>query len=62
MSAELTKITLKDCLAGAFQALLQGDTKTRDELCAMAETAFGNKIVHSLPDDTEITTIVKTNK
>ena len=39
MSDETT-ITVQDCLAGAFQALLRGDTAERDRLCAMAERAF----------------------
>lgn len=52
--AEETKITLEDCLAGAFQALLRGDTKSRDTLCAMAEKAFSVTGQTSLPGDTVI--------
>ncbi len=38
--ADKTDMTVKDCLQGAFQALLRGDTHQRDVLCAMAEKAF----------------------
>lgn len=57
---EVTKLTVQDCLQGAFQALLKGDTKTRDELCALAETAFeGNgakqgMATGSIPGDTPV--------
>lgn len=47
-----TDITLQDCLAGAFQALLRGDTNERDKLCALAERAFKNN--NSLPRDTPV--------
>lgn len=36
------EITVKDCLAGAFQALLRGDTKERDRLCQLAQMGFDN--------------------
>lgn len=49
-----TKITVQDCLAGAFQALLRGDTHQRDVLCAMAEKAFHVTGESSLPGDTVI--------
>lgn len=48
-----TDITVQDCLAGAFQALLKGDTHQRDVLCAMAERAFDGKS-GSIPSDTVI--------
>ena len=51
--SEKTDITVKDCLAGAFQALLKGDTHQRDVLCAMAERAFDGK-GSSIPGDTVI--------
>lgn len=35
-----TKITVQDCIQGAWQALLKGDLEGRDRLCAMAERAF----------------------
>lgn len=35
--SDKTTITVEDCLKGAFQALLKGDTHQRDVLCAMAE-------------------------
>jgi len=53
--AEKTTITLKDCMSGAFQALLKGDTKTRDELCASMERAFKHENADALPKDYEMT-------
>jgi len=47
-------ITIHDCLAGAFQALLRGDTGQRDVLCAMAEREFQRQGSQSLPADTVI--------
>lgn len=47
-----TDITIQDCLAGAFQALLRGDTAERDQLCALAERAFAGR--ESLPADTSV--------
>ena len=38
--SDKTVLTVQDCLAGAFQALLRGDLAERDKLCAMAERAF----------------------
>lgn len=34
------KLTVEDCLRGAFSALLKGDTAERDRLCDLAQTAF----------------------
>lgn len=48
-----TKITLEDCLKGAFQALLKGDTAERDRLCALAERTFNNHGNIELPGDTD---------
>lgn len=41
--SEKTELTVQDCLTGAFQALLRGDTAERDRLCALAERAFVGK-------------------
>lgn len=49
MSASKTDITMQDLLAGAFQAILRGDTGERDRLCAQAEKAFGDR--ESVPFD-----------
>ena len=35
-----TKLTVEDCLRGAWQAMLDGDHDTFDKLCAMADRAF----------------------
>jgi hypothetical protein len=43
MTGTKTTITVEDCLKGAFQALLRGDTADRDRLCAMAEKAMRGK-------------------
>lgn len=51
MTANKTDFTVKDCLAGAWQALLCGDTKQRDVLCAMAEKAMDGD---SCPADTPV--------
>ena len=40
-----TDLTINDCLASAFQALLRGDLEERDKLCAMAERAFEGEAV-----------------
>lgn len=40
LKGDETTITLQDTLAGAFQALLRGDTGERDKLCALAERTF----------------------
>ena len=58
---EKTDLTLQDCLAGAFQAILRGDTGTRDVLCAMAEREFVRSGNQSLPGDTVITLKDATN-
>ena len=50
--ASKTEITVQDCLRGAWQALLKGDTDTRDILCAMAERAFDGP--GSVPGDTPV--------
>lgn len=47
-----TVLTVQDCMAGAFQALLRGDTAERDKLCAMAERAF--KTNEEVPADTPV--------
>lgn len=39
MTANKTNITVEDCLRGAFQALLRGDTATRNRLCDAAMKA-----------------------
>ena len=49
-----TDITIKDALSGAFQALLRGDTGTRDVLCALAERTFQENGNADLPGDTVI--------
>jgi hypothetical protein len=51
---EKTDLTVQDCLAGAFQALLRGDTAGRDALCAMAERAFQQHGNQPLPGDTPV--------
>lgn len=38
-----TDITIKDCMVGAFQALLNGDTDERDRLCNLAEIGFNGR-------------------
>lgn len=53
MSAKKSDFTVHDCLAGAFQALLRGDTHQRDVLCAMAEKAMNGDIC---PADTPVQT------
>jgi hypothetical protein len=55
MTAKKTEITLQDCLAGAFQALLRGDTAERDRLCALAERAFQSSTQDALPADSVVT-------
>lgn len=50
--ADKTDLTVEDCLRGAFQALLRGDTTERDKLCAMAERAF--KTNDPLPGNTPV--------
>ena len=45
---EETTLTVQDCLAGAFQAILRGDTAERDKLCALAERTF-----HAYPFNTQ---------
>jgi len=37
-----TKLTVKDCMQAAFQALLNGDLAERDRLCAMIEKVMDN--------------------
>ena len=50
--SEKTELTVGDCMAGAFQALLRGDTAERDRLVALAQRAFrGNE---SIPADTPV--------
>lgn len=49
-----TDITIEDCLKGAWQALLNGDTKTRDTLCAMAEKTFVENNAEVLPANTSV--------
>jgi len=49
-----TDITIQDALSGAFQALLRGDTDTRDALCALAERTFQNHGKSELAADTVI--------
>ena len=46
-------LTIQDCMKNAWQALLNGDTKGRDEWCAMAEKGFPND-VDDMPCDTPI--------
>jgi hypothetical protein len=50
--SDKTTITVQDCLQGAFQALLKGDLKQRDILCAMAEKGFNGS--ESVPLDTPV--------
>ncbi len=50
--AEKTEITVQDCMQGAWQALLRGDTDERDKLCALAERAFAGK--QTVPLDTPV--------
>lgn len=53
LDKEETALTVEDCMAAAFQALLRGDTAERDQLCAMAERAFkGNE---TIPGNTSCT-------
>lgn len=50
--SEKTELTVQDCMAGAFQALLRGGLAERDRLCALAQRAFrGNE---SIPADTSV--------
>lgn len=51
-----TEITIQDLLAGAFQALLRGDTAERDKLCAMATKTFEAHGNVDLAGDTPIVT------
>jgi len=50
--SEKTKLTVDDCLRAAFQAILKGDTKTRDDLCNLAEKSFNGHDV--VTGDTEV--------
>lgn len=50
-STDQTTLTVQDCMAGAFQALLRGDTAERDRLCAMVERTMKGE---SVPSDTPI--------
>lgn len=52
-----TRFTLQDCVAGAFQALLRGDTAERDRLCAIAEGAFAGE--EELPGNTDVLRNIK---
>ena len=54
IKTEKTDLTVRDCLAGAFQALLRGDTAGRDTLCAMAERAFQKHGNQPLSEDTPV--------
>ena len=54
MSGKQADFNLQDCLAGAFQALLRGDTVERDKLCALAERAFETTGKDVLPGDTSV--------
>ncbi len=38
-----TDITASDALRAAWQAILQGDTATRDTLCALVERQMGTR-------------------
>lgn len=50
--SEKTELTVQDCMAGAFQALLRGDLTERDRLVALAQRAFrGNEVI---PADTPV--------
>ncbi len=51
-TTEKTELTVQDCLAAAFQALLRGDYAERDKLCAMAERAFRDD--QPLPGNTPV--------
>lgn len=57
--ANKTEITVDDCLKGAWQALLKGDTETRDKLCAMVERAFDGQ--ESIPGNTIVPMNPKTD-
>lgn len=37
-----TEMTVKDCMKSAWEALLKGDTQTRDAMCGLAKRAFDN--------------------
>lgn len=50
---DTTEITVQDCLRGAWQALLMGNTADRDKLCAMAERAFKGSN-EPIPGDTPV--------
>lgn len=54
MSNDKTNLTIQDALSGAFQALLRGDTASRDKLCAMAERTFQANGNNSLAGDTPL--------
>ena len=46
-------LTIQDCLKNAWQELLKGNTKGRDEWCAMAEKGFDGT-GRDMPADTPI--------
>lgn len=50
--SDKTELTVQDCMAGAFQALLRGDTAERDRLCALTERALAGR--DSVPADTSV--------
>lgn len=52
--SDKTELTVQDCMAAAFQAILRGDTAERDRLCAMAERAFQKNGGESLPGNTPV--------
>lgn len=41
--SEKTDITAQDALRGAWQALIRGDTTSRDTLCALVERQMGTR-------------------
>ena len=49
-----TTITLDDCMKGAFQALLRGDTETRDILCETMNRALDETGENSLPKNMDM--------
>jgi len=59
--ADKTDLTVQDCLQGAFQALLNGDTEGRDKLCGMAERTFQQHGAKVLPGSTPVVIKPKTD-
>lgn len=50
--SEKYELTVQDCIAGAFQALLRGDLAECDRLCALAQRAFRGR--DDIPADTSV--------